>query len=339
MLYKRGNVWWVRIARRGKKAVRCSAGTDDRQKAQEYHDRVANQSWRQDKLGERPKRRWDEATLKYLTHARKRSLTDDKEMLARLRPMLSNELLEVVAGVGNDGYSERWDAILVDLRGQGLSDARLNRYTALAKTILHREGLRTKLRTYAETPRDRVLEPEEIPGILSKLSGEAKEAFLFSLATGIRRGNLLALKWAWIKMDRKVIEIPGDEFKQGFKAEIPLSAYAVEILKKQLGKHTETVFTISDAVLRNAWEKARPEGVRWHDIRRTWATWLRRAGVSVADIKEAGAWKTLALVERTYAKIRPSQLISVVEQLAPELHKLDTQQRTELLQVGAGKGI
>lgn len=339
MLYKRGDVWWVRISRRGQKAVRCSAGTEDRQKAQEYHDKLANESWRKDKLGERPKKRWDEATLKYLTHARKRSLKDDKEMLSRLRPMLDNELLEVMVGIGSSGFSERWDAILVALREEDLSDARLNRYTALAKTILHREGFLPRFRTYAETPRDRVLEPEEIPEILSKLEGEAKEAFLFALATGIRRGNLLALKWAWIKMDRRVIEIPGDEFKQGFKAEIPLSAYAIEILKKRMGKDTESVFTVSDAVLRNAWEKARPTGVRWHDIRRTWATWLRRAGVSVSDIKEAGAWKTLALVERTYAKIRPAQLISVVDQLAPALHKLDTQQRTELLQVGAGKGI
>lgn len=339
MLYKRGDVWWVRISRRGQKAIRCSAGTDDRQKAQEYHDKLANESWRTDKLGERPKKRWDEATLKYLTHARKRSLGDDKEMLSRLRPMLDNELLEVVAGVGGDGFSERWDRILVALRADGLSDARLNRYTSLAKTILRREGLLPKLRTYAEYPRERVLEPEEIPNILAKLDGEVKDAFLFALATGLRRGNLLSLRWSWIKMDRKVIEIPGDEFKQGFKAEIPLSAYAVEILKRQIGKHTEMVFTVSGAVLRNAWEKARPEGARWHDIRRTWATWLRRAGASVADIKEAGAWKTLALVESTYAKVRPSQLISVVEQLAPALHKLDTQQRTELLQVGAGKGI
>lgn len=339
MLYKRGEVWWVRISRRGQKAIRCSAGTDDRQKAQEYHDKLASDSWRTDKLGEKPRKRWDEATLKYLTHARKRSLKDDKEMLARLRPMLANELLDVVAGVGDDGFSTRWDRVLVELKSQGLSDARLNRYTALAKTILRREGLLPRLRTYAETPRDQVLEPDEIPGILSKLDEEAREAFLFSLATGIRRGNLLSLRWEWIKMDRRVIEIPSDEFKQGYKAEIPLTAYAVEILKKRIGKDVEMVFTVSDARLRNAWEKARPTGVRWHDIRRTWATWLRRAGASVADIKGAGAWKTLALVERTYAQIRPEQLISVVELLSPALHKLDTEQRTTLLQVGAGKGI
>lgn len=339
MLYKRGDVWWVRIPRRGKKAIRCSAGTDDRQKAQEYHDKIANDAWRTNKLGEKPRKRWDESTLKYLTHARKRSLKDDKEMLARLRPMLENELLEVVAGVGDDGFSTRWDKVLVELKSEGLSDARLNRYTSLAKTILRREGLLPKLRTYAETPREQVLEPDVIPGILSKLDEEAREAFLFALATGIRRGNLLSLKWEWIKMDRKVIEIPGDEFKQGYKAEIPLTDYAIEILKKRIGKDVKKVFTVSDARLRNAWEKARPTGIRWHDIRRTWATWLRRAGASVADIKGAGAWKTLALVERTYAQIRPEQLISVVELISPALHKLDTQQRTELMQVSAGKGI
>jgi integrase len=340
MLYKRGSMWWVRIARRGQKPIRCSAGTEDRQKAQEYHDKLANDSWRQGKLGEKPRKLWGEAILRYLDHSRKRSLKDDEEMLSRLRDYLSDvEPLEVIAGVQNDGVSEKWDWVLGRLKAEGLSDARLNRYTALVRTVLRHHGFLPRLRTYAEAPRDRVLEPEEVPQILAGMAPWAQDCFLFSLATGVRKGNLLALKWSWIKMDRRVIEIPSEEFKQGYKAEIPLSAYAIEVLKRQIGKDGERVFPVTEASLRGAWERVRPEGVRWHDIRRTWATWLRRAGVSVEDIKAAGDWKTLAVVERTYAKIRPTQLLSVVDQLGPELHKLSTPQRIDVLQVGAGKGI
>jgi hypothetical protein len=57
---------------------------------------------------------------------------------------------------------------------------------------------------------------------------------------------------------------------------------------------------------------------------------LRQAGVSLGDIKEAGDWKTLAIVESTYAHIRPDDLVPHVDKLAPMLHKLDTHQRTKV---------
>ena len=61
----------------------------------------------------------------------------------------------------------------------------------------------------------------------------------------------------------------------------------------------------------HAWQKARVRaGVPWlrfHDLRRTWASWHVQAGTPLPVLKELGGWATLAMVER-YAHLGVSHL-------------------------------
>ena len=58
---KRGAVWWVDFTIPSGERVRRSAETDNKIEAQEYHDRLKAEAWRQDKLEEAPRRTWNEA--------------------------------------------------------------------------------------------------------------------------------------------------------------------------------------------------------------------------------------------------------------------------------------
>jgi integrase len=362
MLYKRGNVWWVHIARRGKKPIRVSAGTEDRQKAQEYHDKLANESWRKEKLGER-RRVWEAAVVDYLIHTRKRSLGDDREMLAWLDPHLRGETLETIAGLGEHGMSKKWDEVLAAKRedffkqtGRQISDARLNRYRSVVGKILRDNGVSAAmLRKYREPKQPkRFLTYELAMETLPKAPEWARDPLLFDWAVGLRKGNLLGLKWPWVDLQSKVIRPNPEEFKQGTSPEIPLNSKAIEILRRQLGKrrlpgYEEYVFVrdgkpIGDGAWRVMWDKIRPtvlgKPITFHSAgRKTWASWLRQEGAQCEDIREAGGWKTLSIVVDTYAGITPHHLQSNVELLADRLHKLDTEQRSDPVQVGAGKGI
>ena len=52
-LYRSGRIWWIELStERGR--IRRSAGTSDKKQAQEYHERVKGEIWRQERLGEAP---------------------------------------------------------------------------------------------------------------------------------------------------------------------------------------------------------------------------------------------------------------------------------------------
>lgn len=65
-LFKRGNTWWVRFTSPSGERMRRSAGTTDKKQAQEYHDQLKAESWKQQKMGEKPRRTWKEAAIKWL---------------------------------------------------------------------------------------------------------------------------------------------------------------------------------------------------------------------------------------------------------------------------------
>lgn len=354
MLKQRNGIWQLHIPVRGKKPIRETTGIRVEGKtpppeAQELHDKIANEVWRTGRLGEKPRKRWEDAVITYLEHARKRSLGDDKEMLAWLDPHLRGEFLEEIAGLGEDGLSARWDAVLAEKRkqhleetGRAISDSRLNRYRSLVAKIIGDNGLSAKkLRKYKEPkPGKLFLTYELAMETLPKAPAWAQDPLLFDWAVGLRKGNLIGLEWAWIDLQRKVLKPNPELFKNGEAPELPLSSFAIAILRRQLGKHQKYVFVrdgepITDGAWRCMWDKIRPDvngkSITFHSAgRKTWASWLRQGGVSCEDIKDAGGWKTLAVVVDTYAHITPDNLRPHVEQLSEKLHVLDTLQRTKV---------
>lgn len=63
---KRNEIWWVDVTSPSGKRIRCSAGTSNRKEAQEFHDKLKAKLWREDMLGERPERTFEEAALRFL---------------------------------------------------------------------------------------------------------------------------------------------------------------------------------------------------------------------------------------------------------------------------------
>ncbi|OOY43455.1 hypothetical protein [Solemya velum gill symbiont] len=82
-LYKRGNTWWVRFTAPNGERIRHSAGTADKQAAQEYLDRLKVELWQVHKLGEKPKRTWKGTTVRWLKE--KEHKADSKHDLEKLR--------------------------------------------------------------------------------------------------------------------------------------------------------------------------------------------------------------------------------------------------------------
>ncbi|MCI9672022.1 MAG: site-specific integrase [Lawsonibacter sp.] len=148
---------------------------------------------------------------------------------------------------------------------------------------------------------------------LASILREAKESGIFEmyyieLATGLRRGELLGLKWEdlnleqdTLRVQRQIARINGEVVEAPLKTKnsyrtISLGADAVEILKEQRKKcgGSEYVFPSStggpispDSVIQMLHRVLKQAGlpkVRFHDLRHTFATVALQNGV---DIKTA----------------------------------------------------
>jgi hypothetical protein len=131
-LRKRGLVWWIDFATPNGERVRRSAETGNKVQAQELHDKLKGEVWRLQKLGERPKRIWQDAVVRWLREqAHKASIEDDKDKLRWLERYLANRELETI----NRGLI---DAITEAKRAERCSNATVNRTLALVRAILRK---------------------------------------------------------------------------------------------------------------------------------------------------------------------------------------------------------
>src|SRR5689334_5635991 len=93
-LYKRGSTSWIDFTTPSGARVRRSPETSNKVEAQELHDRLKAEHWRLQKLGEQPKRTWDEAASKWLHEtAHKRTHQEDVLKLDWLQQFLRNRML------------------------------------------------------------------------------------------------------------------------------------------------------------------------------------------------------------------------------------------------------
>lgn len=314
-LKRRGNTWHIDFVTPSGERIRCAAGTADKTQAQELHDKLKAESWRVVKLGERPRRTWDEAAYKWLMETQhKKSHQQDVAQVRWLQQFFRGKFLDelsrdVIAKVG-------------ELKLSKTTPATSNRLLALIRSIMRRAALDWEwidkpplIKLYREPKRRvRYLTAEQAQTLLQELPDHLADMVRFSLATGLRRANVTKMEWSQVDIARHVAWIHGDQAKAGKPIHITLNATALDVLTKQIGKHSRWVFTYRGKpitqVTTKAWyralERAGIENFRWHDLRHTWASWLTQKGVPLNVIQEMGAWESSEMVRR-YAHLAPEQ--------------------------------
>lgn len=144
-------------------------------------------------------------------------------------------------------------------------------------------------------------------------------AVVTSINTGMRRGELLALKWADIDFKQKHLTVEGDNAKSGDTRHIPLNSEVLDVLKRWREQRTDEtrVFPI-DTGFKSAWrallERAKIRNFRWHDQRHHFASRLAQAGVPLNTIRELLGHGSMAMTLR-YAHLAPDQKREAVARL------------------------
>ena len=153
------------------------------------------------------------------------------------------------------------------------------------------------------------------------------ELYYLDLATGLRRGELLGLKWADADLDRGVLKIQRAISRQNGKVveaplktknayrTLPLSADAIDVLMQQRRKtgNSEWVFPSPSGgpmspdsvlhMLQRVLKRAGLPRIRFHDLRHTFATMALQNGVDVKTVSSMLGHYSAGFTLDTYAHV------------------------------------
>jgi integrase len=170
--------------------------------------------------------------------------------------------------------------------------------------------------------RVRFLTRDEAQQLLGALPKHLADMAAFSLATGLRRGNVTGLQWSQVDLVRRLTWIHPDQAKARKAIPVPLNAEAVVIIRQHLGTHPTHVFSFRGKpmtqVSTKAWyaalEKAGITDFRWHDLRHTWTSWHVQQGTPLHALQELGGWESSEMVRR-YAHFSAEHLAPYADRL------------------------
>ncbi|WP_082304008.1 tyrosine-type recombinase/integrase [Orientia tsutsugamushi] len=133
-----------------------------------------------------------------------------------------------------------------------------------------------------------------------KQSKISEKLFLFiALFTAARSGNILAMRWDEISLSEKIWCIPKTKSKNAKTLYIGLADKLIEVLQnRKLCSNSEWVLPSSRgnskhipySTMQRAWAKIRKkagiQNVTIHDLRRTFATWMKNNGETLDTISQ-----------------------------------------------------
>ncbi len=153
--------------------------------------------------------------------------------------------------------------------------------------------------------RIRYLEKEEIKTLIGNCSGYLKGAVIVALNTGMRRGEILNLKWKDIDINRNIIYL--SDTKNGEGREVPMNDYVKRTLIA-IRKHPDSPYIFCNGKgspfynLRKSFGDAltasKIKDFKFHDLRHTFASQLVMHGVDLKTVQELLGHKSFEMTLR-----------------------------------------
>lgn len=322
-IYKIKNIYYIDYYHDGQR-VRKSIGPSKRDAENALTAARADILRGQFKFKKDRKIRFDEFSEKYLEYskANKRSWSRDVTSLNNLLPFFGNMLLSKISPRNIEDYkNERLKHVKKKLylekkersgkaqpikpKGEKpklVKPATINRELALLKNMftkamawkyIDENPAKKDVRMFQERQTVmRILEGEEIQRLIDSANGYLKTIVILALNTGMRRTEILKLRWNDIDFIDRFIFVK--ETKSNVPRKIPMNDLVYKTLKEKK-QSNEFVFynpktrnRIKDikTAFKTLCSQAEIKGIRFHDLRHTAATLMIMKGVDLVTVKE-----------------------------------------------------
>jgi integrase len=238
--------------------------------------------------------------------------------------------------------AERYKA----MRSKNVQPATVNRELTVLKHMFTKAGewkllpsnpFRGVRCLYVTKRMERILEPDEETRLLAACdhvrSRFLRPIIVLALNTGMRRGELLSLSWRQIDLIHRTIRILTAKTGSGERT-IPINTTANAVISNLArGKNSELVFPSSRRAgkrildlkkgFKKAVQLASIPGIRFHDLRHTFATRLVQAGVDLITVQHLLRHAKISMTARyahspTQARIAAVERLDVFSRLQPD---------------------
>ena len=220
-------------------------------------------------------------------------------------------------------------------RLEQVSPATVNRSLACLKSMFNRaivwgryEGVNPSTRVKMckeKNIRLRYLEKEEITRLVENCSEDLRPIVIMAVNTGMRRGEILNLKWHDVDFKRDVISLL--ETKSDEKREVPMNeAVKDALIKVRKNPKSPYIFCYKNGeqvkdIRKSFWTALKKSGIkdfRFHDLRHSAASHLVMAGIDLNTVREILGHKTIEMTLR-YAHLSPNHKKHAVDVLGQSI--------------------
>jgi integrase len=256
--------------------------------------------------------------------SQKRSWVRDRSAIKHFNEFFKGKLLSMIT----PEIIERYKAARKDA---GANPTTVNRELATLKTIFNIAILWGKIdfspakqirRFQVNNIREKILSDEDMRRLVDVAEPRIKPVLIIALSTGMRRNEILGLKWQNIHFEGKYIFI--EYSKSGKTRQIPMNDLIIETLKNiprvsefvfynSKKNKNVSLFAVRDAFLR-ACEKAKIKGLRFHDLRHCAASAMVRKGIDLVTVSKILGHSSIIMTMR-YAHPTPENMRFAINSL------------------------
>lgn len=333
-IFRRGNIYWICYKTLDGRVIRESAGTTKQSEAEAKLTarRKAIDEGAEPEIKKIANHSFKDLSEKYSDwmKGRHRSADNKKYLIGQLVATFGNLPLRRIT-------TQLAEQFQTDYIAKGLKNSSINKKLSLLKAMMKKavewemvepEALKRvgKVKLLQDdSKRLRYLSKEECKELVDACSTHLKPIVVTALNTGMRRGEILSLRWDE-HIDLKHGFILLHKTKNGERREIPINGTLRETLQRQfVNRRIDIPYVFHDAItgkpfasikrsFSSAVKKAKISDFHLHDCRHTFASQLVMAGVDLTTVKELLGHKTLTMTLR-YAHLAPSHKVKAVDML------------------------
>lgn len=322
--FRRGETWYVRGTVRGVRVYETT-GTADAARAEEFRARREAQLWDRAVVGERGTHTFAEAAVIYLQN--RQPGPSFRATLRRLVDHFEHSPVDKITQGALDAYIARHHARSAP---RTITRAVITPMTAVLRVAAKRKWCDMPA---FERPRvvqvtTRWLTRQEANRLLAECAPHLRPLVTFLLHTGARLNEALRLEWSDVDLVARRVRFL--QTKNGESRGVPLNDDAFFALANLPHRDGQVFLTPAGVPyhdtrglggspikrgFKGACRRAGIAGLRVHDLRHTFASWLVMAGAPLRTVAELLGHKSLAMVHR-YSHLSPDHLKDSVDLLS-----------------------
>jgi len=183
-----------------------------------------------------------------------------------------------------------------------------------------------RVKLYRENnERVRFLSAEEETRLREAMRAEDWSVVAFAIHTGLRQGEQFNLHWENIDFVTGIVTIPrsksgkvrrvpmNDTVRAVLRA-LPSRARSTYVFPSKTGETARDARNFLHRAYAPALKQAKIDGMRWHDLRHTFASRLVMAGVDIRTVQELMGHQSIAMTLR-YSHLSPAHQLDAVQRL------------------------